>query len=390
MASSPRDVVWFAEIKWDYLRTRKQQIIRRKPDGVRLLYLEPYLRGRENLGLRRVDEVGGMWCATVPFLKAIPGGLLRRVADAAPARAVVDAMALSRARRVAARAGFEPAAAAAVTSNVYAAAVVARFGGRFVAYDCNDAHSEFPGMPEWTRGYFERSCRDADIVVATSAALREDITALRGERDIVFLGNGVDVEHFRAERERMGPAPRPSPPCVGYLGAIAPWFDFDAVERLARARPHWRVHLIGPVLPGANESVERLAALENVRVDGPVAYERVPEVLRTFTVGLIPFRYDRLTRAVNPNKMYEYLAMGVPVVATRFSAEVQRYPGLVTAVADAEEMVVACEQFVAMAEDPARLASFRQDAHAVASENDWGVIAAKFWELIDEGFERFM
>jgi glycosyltransferase involved in cell wall biosynthesis len=87
--------------------------------------------------------------------------------------------------------------------------------------------------------------------------------------------------------------------------------------------------------------------------------------------------------------MYEYLAMGVPVVATKFSAEVQRYPGLVTAVADADEMVVACEQFVAMEADPARLASFREDAHAVAAQNDWGVIATKFWDLIDEGFERF-
>jgi glycosyltransferase involved in cell wall biosynthesis len=389
MTSSPRDVVWFAEIKWDYLRTRKQQIIRRKPDGVRLLYLEPYLRGRENLGLREVDEVDGMWCATVPFLKAIPGGLLRRVADVAAARSVVDATALSWARRIAARAGFDASASAAVTSNVYAAGVVERFGGRFVAYDCNDAHSEFPGMPAWTRRYFERSCQSADMVIATSAALREDIAALRGDRQIVFLGNGVDVDHFQSERERLGPAPRPSPPCVGYLGAIAPWFDYDAVERLARERPAWRVHLVGPVLPGAAESAERLAQLENVRVDGAVSYERVPEVLRTFTVGLIPFRYDRLTRAVNPNKMYEYLAMGVPVVATKFSAEVQRYPGLVTAVADADEMVVACEQFVAMEADPARLASFREDAHAVAAQNDWGVIATKFWDLIDEGFERF-
>jgi len=66
------DVVWFAEIKWDYLRTRKQQLIRRKPDDIRLLYLEPYVRGRDNLGLRAVDDATSMWCATVPFVKAVP------------------------------------------------------------------------------------------------------------------------------------------------------------------------------------------------------------------------------------------------------------------------------------------------------------------------------
>ena len=42
------DVVWLAEIKWDYLRTRKQQLIRRRPDDARILYLEPYVRGKPN------------------------------------------------------------------------------------------------------------------------------------------------------------------------------------------------------------------------------------------------------------------------------------------------------------------------------------------------------
>jgi hypothetical protein len=179
---------------------------------------------------------------------------------------------------------------------------------------------------------------------------------------------------------------RSEAPCAGYLGAIAPWLDFDLIERVAAARPGWRVRLVGPVLPGVAAQVERLRAIPNVRVEEPVAYERVPEVVHDFTVGLIPFRCDNLTRAVNPNKMYEYLAMGVPVVATRFSTEVERYPGLVTAAADAPEFLVACDEFVRMADDPLRADAFRADAWSVASDHDWGVIARSFWERIRASF----
>jgi glycosyltransferase involved in cell wall biosynthesis len=384
------DVVWFAEIKWDYLRTRKQQIISRKPDDVRLLYLEPYVRGRENrFELRRVEGCESMWRATVPFVKAIPDGWLRRASDSKLARAVVDLNALARAKKLTRSAGFDRRDAAVITSNIYAAGVVARFGGRFIVYDCNDAHSEFPGMPGWTRDYYEESCRIADQIIATSSVLVEEITSMRGgaDEDVTFIGNGVDFAHFESERRRIGSATRAQGPCCGYLGALAPWFDFDVVERLATERSDWKVRMVGPVLPGVGDRLERLARLPNVEVEPAVSYDRVPEIMNDFTVGLIPFRYDGLTRAVNPNKMYEYLAMGVPVVATRFSPEVERYPGLVTAAADADEFLVACDEFVRLADDPTRTEVFRADASRIAGEHDWDVIAQTFWNDIRARYE---
>jgi glycosyltransferase involved in cell wall biosynthesis len=377
------DIVWFAEIKWDYLRTRKQQIIRRKPDDVRLLYLEPYIKGRENhFDLRECEGVEGAWRATVPFVKAIPGGWMRAVSNVPAARSLVDAFALPRVRRLVRRAGMTPRTAGAVISNVYAVRLARRFGGRFLVYDCNDAHSEFPGMPAWTHRYFEETCRTADEVFASSSALAEDISALREGDRVTFLGNGVDYDHFEKARIELGKRAESGPPCIGYLGAVAPWLDFDVIVRVATERPGWRLRIVGPVLSGVAEQVERLRALPNVSLEEAVSYDRVPEVMHGFSVGLIPFRCDNLTRAVNPNKMYEYLAMGVPVVSTRFSAEVERYPGLVTAAADAGEFLVACDAFVAMHDDRLRADAFRTDAGGVASEHDWGVIASSFWERI--------
>lgn len=376
------DIVWFAEIKWDYLKTRKQQIIRRKPEDVKLLYLEPYVRGRNNSF--EVRNEGGILCATVPFVKTVPKGqALRWVLDSATMRTVVDRFARSRVIRCIGDAGMEIKDAGLILSNIYAIGAAHRSGGRFLLYDCNDAHADFPGMPSWTKNYYTATCRKADAVFATSQALFDDITSIRGsDSRCELLGNGVELEHFEGVRRELGwPAP-PATPRIGYLGAIAPWFDFDAVEKVALAHPDWEVSLVGPVMLGVERDVKRLANLSNVSCLPPVSYQDVPRVLSSFTAGIIPFRLNALTRGVNPNKLYEYLAMGLPVVSTAFSSEVSRYPDLVETANRPDDFVRACERSVSLAKDGARLAAHRRGAIGAAARHDWSVIADSFWRRV--------
>ena len=373
------NIVWFSEIKWDYLKTRKQQIISRKPSDSKLLFLEPFVKGRANN--YRLRKEGDIFCATVPFIKAVPSPPLRWFLDWEGGRKIVDRYARYRVSKLIRAAGFVPADSALILSNVYAIHVARLIPGKFLLYDCNDAHNAFPGMPDWTTDYFRASCRYADAVNASARALYDDIVEIRGgEVGCELMGNGVEYGYFERVRESLGWPDPPNPPRVGYLGAIAPWFNFGFVDKVARAHPDWEVALVGPVMLGVEAQVERLTELPNVSLSPPVAYQDVPALLRTFTVGLIPFRYDALTRGVNPNKMYEYLAMGLPVVASRFSSEVQRYPDVVAAPESDDQFVRACEAFVALARDPGALLSHRKNACKIAAGHDWGVIARKFWE----------
>ena len=382
------DIVWFAEIKWDYLKTRKQQIIRRKPAGVRLLYLEPYVRGRDNtFDLRRDSDV---LRATVPFIKTVPPGqALRWVLDRQWGRSLVDRLARSRVKRIVREAEMNPTEAGVIISNVYAIGVARRLPGRFLLYDCNDAHADFPGMPRWTNDYFAATCRKADGVFASSEALYEDVAEIRGGKEgCDLLGNGVEYGHFERVRSELGWPDPPDPPRIGYLGAIAPWFDFDTVEALARAQPDWEIALVGPIVLGVEKEVGRLVDLPNVSHQDPVAYDDVPRVLRTFTAGIIPFRKNALTRGVNPNKMYEYLAMGLPVVASDFSTEVRRYPDAVSTADDPDGFVRVCRESVSLSRDGARLADFRMRAVEIAAGHDWAVIANLFWERVQRMWEH--
>jgi glycosyltransferase involved in cell wall biosynthesis len=388
------NVVWFSEIKWNYLKTRKQQIIGRRPPDVQLVFLEPYARSSRNV--YRVRREGGVVCATIPFLKAAPYFPWRTVLDRGSARASVDFFARKRIEHVLGRLRFKPSETGFIISNIYAANIVSRLHKKFLVYDCNDDHSSFPGMRSWTTAYFHKTAREADAVFASSEALFDKVAGVRGaDHGCYYLGNGVDYEHYQrpfSAKDDTEPAPggvrTAEKPRLGYMGALAPWLDFEALADLARRRPQWEIVLVGPVLLGVEDRVKKLTSLPNVFHLPAVSYDKLPGVLAQFTVGLIPFRYNELTRGVNPNKMYEYLASGLPVVTTRFSTEVAKYPDVVKAVDPGDAFVAACDEFMNVLSSRAEGAGFAESARAVARENDWNVIAAAFWKRIGELSDR--
>jgi glycosyltransferase involved in cell wall biosynthesis len=375
-------IVWFSEIKWNYLKTRKQQIISRKPADVQLLFLEPFKRSARNT--YRLRHEGPVVCATVPFLKSAPYFPWTTVLDRRSARWIVDLVVRKRIEQILKRLDFDPAHTGFIVSNIYAAGIVSRLPRKVLLYDCNDDHSSFPGMRSWTQAYFQKTSREADAVFASSQALLKKVTEVRGRTDgCAYLGNGVDYAHFQAREGETARGPSDKPR-LGYIGALAPWFDFDAVAELGRERPRWEIILVGPVLSGVEKDVERLTALPNVFHLPAVSYDKLPGILAQFTLGLIPFRYNELTRGVNPNKMYEYLACGLPVVATRFSSEVEKFPQVVRAVDPGREWVRACDEFVEAMSDARAAADVSARARDVARDNDWGTIAAKFWSTVEE------
>jgi UDP-galactopyranose mutase len=385
------NVVWFAEIKWEYLRTRKQQLVLRRPHGVEVVFFEPYVRGRENrYDLRSVD---GIRVATIPFVKSIPGrGALRALVDRALVRRAVDAIAVRRVRHHLAAAGVAAPESVFVVSNIYALHVARALDPTRLVYDCNDAHGDFPGAPAWAGRYRDETFRAADAVVVSAERLRDDAVRARGSKSGVHvIGNGVDFTAFRRVADARARAGDRADDTVrvGYLGAIAPWLDFELIAAAARARPRWSFDLVGPVLGGVEMDLAALLTLGNVRHHPAVPHEQVPFILSDFTVGMIPFRRTSLTSAVNPNKLYEYLAVGLPAVATPFSPEVEHYAGspgddgIVVAVgSDANAFVKACEIFAnARAVAPTSM-RMRERATAIAAAHDWNTIATEFWRVI--------
>ncbi|HJP01577.1 MAG TPA: glycosyltransferase, partial [Planctomycetota bacterium] len=90
--------------------------------------------------------------------------------------------------------------------------------------------------------------------------------------------------------------------------------DVELLAACAREYPGWTFPIFGPVERSVDLSP--LRDLPNVSVQGRVAYERVPAIMQAFDVGLMPFRPGAISDYANPVTLYEFLALGKPVVCT--------------------------------------------------------------------------
>ncbi len=275
--------------------------------------------------------------------------------------------------------------------------VCGRFGEECILYYCVDAFSEFTGYD--ARAVLDaerRLCEKADLVVTTSTALHEAKSPLC--RRAALVTHGVDGAHFAGAVDAAIPPPKDVAdlprPIMGFWGLLQDWFDVDLIAGAAGLRPEWSFVLIGE----AAVDVSPLRRMPNVHLLGRRRYSDLPAYARAFDVGLIPFRVNNLTRAVNPIKLREYLSAGLPVVSTPMP-EVERYDDLIELAAPdragepvGSAFIAACERALARrsAEDirrrqsamsretwEAKLAELESHVEAAISNRSSAVVLAK-------------
>ncbi|MFN7921824.1 MAG: glycosyltransferase [Bryobacteraceae bacterium] len=182
-----------------------------------------------------------------------------------------------------------------------------------VVYDCQDYLPGFGAMSGDILEAEQELFRAADWVIFVSSLLEEGTARswpqVRGRSTV--LRNAADTAHFA--RAAVSAPGRTGPPVLGYFGAIEDWLDWELLKQVAQGIPSARIVMAGRVESAA---AARLARYPNVELAGEIPYERLPEWMKCFDVALIPFRRNPLTRAASPIKLYEYLAAGLPVVAT--------------------------------------------------------------------------
>jgi glycosyltransferase involved in cell wall biosynthesis len=188
-----------------------------------------------------------------------------------------------------------------------------------------------------------------------------------------LIGNGVEAARFATVHTAPANLPgSPEAPALGYVGSLHAWFDLPLVVALARALPEARVVLVGPAHPSTAREIERASsATPNLFWIGPRPYAEVPSIVRAFRVGLIPFRRTPLTEAVNPVKLYEYAASGVPCLTTRFSDEVDGWTEAARVAVDEDQFIAGARALLASPPDRKRLEEF-------AARHDWNEIARNF------------
>ncbi|OGY81711.1 MAG: hypothetical protein A3F54_01460 [Candidatus Kerfeldbacteria bacterium RIFCSPHIGHO2_12_FULL_48_17] len=155
-----------------------------------------------------------------------------------------------------------------------------------------------------------------------------------GHASVHWISNGVDSDHYAAQRPRPAEFSDIMQPIIGYHGIIQSRLDVELLEDVVAAHPEWAFVFVGLVWPGAGAA--KLQKYPNVRFLGQKTYAELPAYIQHFDVGILPHRVDAFTKTMNPMKIYEYLACGKPVVSTPV-AGVDLFPEYIQVALTAEE-----------------------------------------------------
>jgi glycosyltransferase involved in cell wall biosynthesis len=170
------------------------------------------------------------------------------------------------------------------------------------------------------------SIRAASHILIVNDALRDRLIAMGVRPDkITVVPNSPALARF-------DPATVPDRPFMAdgvlrlvYAGALTPVYELDvaidAVARLIALRPaldvRFEVFGRGDSEQALAERVAAAGLAERVSFRGRIPFEEVPGVVASADIGLAPTRLDDYTRYSLSTKLFEYGAMGKPVVATR-------------------------------------------------------------------------
>lgn len=251
-----------------------------------------------------------------------------------------------------------------------------------ICYDYLDALEVHTGAKNFDlmKLRHERLLAKSDVVFVTAEKLRQEVRSAHPDKQVIMVSNGVDFDFFQQRREaiRLEDYVKSRRKVAGYVGAIYDWIDLELVHAAARLTPEIDYVMVGPL----SEKNGRLAAGSpaNVIYLGAKPYDQVPSYVNTFDVALIPFVKSNISESTDPIKLYEYFALGKPVVATPM-LQLEKYDdGVKLSIADAPAQFAEAIRTLADLDTAER----RVGRQEVARANSWASKAALMIETVDK------
>lgn len=184
-------------------------------------------------------------------------------------------------------------------------------------YDITDDWLEADRTP----GEHDRLVRDEATLMERCAEVvvcSETLARTKGAvRQVRLIQNAVDTDAYRVPTPR--PPDLPEGPTALYLGTIhTDRIDLDLCVETARTiRGDGRLVLVGPALLSPHQA--RRLTDAGVVLLGAKDRAAVPAYLQHADVLLVPHLVTPFTESLDPIKLYEYRAVGRPVISTPVS-----------------------------------------------------------------------
>ena len=403
---SRRDIILISSIEWDFNWQGHQEIASRLAEaGNRVLFIENMgVRAPGLHDARRVASRFSHWA------KSLPRGGVREISEnlyvcsplilppfGSKLRHQLNQRALlPLIHRIVRNLRFDPDIILTFlpTDTVASLVRMLRKPHGIVIYYCIADFAELAPRPQDILKSERSIIEMSDALFAQSPRLAQHCS--QNGKEVEIFPFGVNLDLFANGNDQPNGAPenysdsvsndsasdlmsRLPRPIIGYVGGIHRFFDAETMAAMARARPDWSWVLVGPLQTSPRE----LKGLPNVHLVGPKAHYELPDYIRLFDVGIVPYLSNQYTATVIPTKINEYLAMGKPVVSTNLP-EVNNFNGkhgvIITCPNRSMEFVAAIERALDPFAREAKVAHRR----TVAALNDWEERSERMSLLIEQ------
>lgn len=157
-------------------------------------------------------------------------------------------------------------------------------------------------------------------VVTTADKLYDDVKEKRNEK-FILATNGVKVEDFTKKDtdnipEKIKVFKEKYDKIICYYGALAKWFDYELLEKCAKRYPKYCFLLIGIEYDKSLKESGILDRNKNIEYIGKVDYSKLVLYAKMADLLTIPFLINDVTKSTSPVKLFEYMALQVPILTT--------------------------------------------------------------------------
>jgi glycosyltransferase involved in cell wall biosynthesis len=287
-----------------------------------------------------------------------------------------------------------------VLSHILSPLVPLLVSGRGLVFDYKDVYSHSASAPfgfpvktfvYWIARFFEEVLFKWPMTIVAPTPSMQDLLRNRFGLESVLITNGANTDFFRplSESERISVRHElgihQDDFCISYLGSIENWLDLEAVIHALEQIDQTKLILIGGSVRSSEYlrhilSMSRERGLKSrVIATGFKSQQEAARIVAASDAAIVPFKTDtELSLVALPDKLFEYLATGIPVISTRLPDVIKMFSDVVHFYGDVDELLGTVRKLMI------ERANGRphQQRRSVMKDYDWKLIARKYQQLL--------
>jgi hypothetical protein len=313
-------IIWFSEIKWSYLKTRKQHILTNFNNSDEILFIEPIsLNLKNNFSFSTEKNIKYI---TIPQIQNSDYKLISYIIQLPYIKYFLAKYCSNKIYSLFKNLKFKPDII--IISNIFWIPFVKILKEKYnikVIYDCNDNPLAFPNA--YKKNFlFNSTLRNSDFIIVPYKSYNNFIPNIFHNK-IKIISNGVDTNLLKIKTKKIDKI-KNIKKIVMYVGSIDTRIDYKLIDFLASQMKSFNFIFIGNIKKQNNTIFNKLNSNHNnIYHFNSINYNEISSYISYSSICIIPFIKNELSKNILPNKLFEYSLLEKPFIMTNFNNQLK-------------------------------------------------------------------